>query len=353
MLDRKPSILITVDPEIPVPPLYYGGIERIVDMLIRGLIDAGCEVYLFANHESRVAATVIPYRGGRSSSIADTLRNALQIKNYIREIKNIDIIHSFGRLAYITFMMKSTIPKIQSYQRHITPRSILLAKWLGGNNITFTACSKFCAGTASFMGGEWQVIPNGVNLEKYNFTPSVSADAPLVFLGRIERIKGAHTAIGIAKKTKRRLLIAGNHAKTGRDYEYFKNEILPHCDQRSIEYIGEVDDTQKSELLASASALLFPVEWDEPFGIVMVEALACGTPVIASSRGSVPEVIKHKVTGFICNSPDEMTEAVGMIPRIERIECRKDAEARFSDKVITQAYLRLYRSCIQKKPGIA
>ena len=331
-----------------MPPLYYGGIERIVDILARGLVDAGCAVRIFANRKSCVPVEVIPYKGRKSSPIADTLRNALQIKSYIRKTKNIDIIHSFGRLAYLSFMMKSPIPKIQSYQRHITPRSIFLARWLAANNITFTACSKFCAGTASFMGGEWRVIPNGVNLEKYKFSRSVSADAPLVFLGRIERIKGVHTAINIAKKTKRRLLIAGNHAKSGRDFEYFRNEVLAHCDQKLISYVGEVDDTQKSELLSTALALVFPIEWDEPFGIVMVEALACGTPVIAFSRGAVSEVIKHKVTGFICNSPAEMIEAVEMIPMIERDNCRRDAQERFSDEVITAAYLELYHYCLKK-----
>jgi glycosyltransferase involved in cell wall biosynthesis len=348
MLNRKLRIVITVDPEIPVPPLYYGGIERIVYMLVCGLVKEGHDVHLFANHESRVPAKVIPYIGKRSHSLTDTLRNALQIKNYIREIKKVDIVHSFSRLGYLTFIMKSSIAKVQSYQRHITPRSIRLAKWLGGKNITFTACSKFCAGTADFMGGKWQVIPNGVNIEKYTFNPSVPLDAPLVFLGRIERIKGVHTAISVAKKTNRRLVIAGNHAKSGKDYEYFQNEVLAHCDQRLIEYIGPVDDVQKNELLGSAAALLFPIEWDEPFGIVMVEALACGTPVIAFSRGSVPEIIKHKITGFICDSVAEMIEAVGMISLVERVKCRKDAEERFSDKVIIEAYLRLYCSCIQK-----
>ena len=351
MSQRTLNIVITVDPEIPVPPLYYGGIERIVDMLIRGLVNAGCQVSLFANHESRVPAALIPYVGRRSNSLKDAFRNALQIKNYIRQNEKIDILHSFSRLAYLAFIMKSAIPKIQSYQRHITPRSIFLAKRLAANNITFTACSKFCAGTADFMGGDWQVIPNGVNIEKYQFNAGVSSDAPLVFLGRITRVKGVHTAIALAKKTKRRLLIAGNHAQSGRDYEYFKNEVLPHCDQKTIEYIGEVNDIQKSELLATSWALLFPIEWDEPFGIVMVEALACGTPVIAFSRGAVPEVIKHKVTGFVCNSLAEMIDAVGMIPLIERINCRNDAQERFSDKVIIDAYLKLYDSCIHKKAG--
>ena len=269
---KKLRIVITVDPEIPVPPVYYGGIERIVYMLISALSRQGHEVHLFANPDSKVPAKVIPYIGRHSSSLFDTLRNALQIKNYLQKLKKVDIVHSFARLGYLFFIMKSSLPKIQSYQRHITPRSIGLANWLAGKNITFTACSRYCAGTADFMGGKWQIIPNGVNLEQYDFNPQVSTDAPLVFLGRITRIKGVHTAIKVARKTNRRLLIAGNHAQSGSDYAYFRNEVLPHCDQKLIEYIGPVDDTGKNKLLSTAQALLFPVEWHEPFGIVMVEA---------------------------------------------------------------------------------
>ena len=341
--------MITVDPEIPVPPLYYGGIERIVYMLVSGLAKEGHEVHLFAHSESRVPAKVIPYIGRRSTSLADTLRNALQIRNYIRGIKKVDIVHSFSRLAYLLFIMKSSIVKVQSYQRDIATRSIRLAMWLGSKNLTFTACSRYCASTADFMGGTWRVIHNGVDTEKYKFNPDVSLDAPLVFLGRITWGKGVHTAISIAKKTNRRLVIAGNHAPCGRDYEYFQNEVLVHCNQKLIEYIGPVDDAQKNELLNSAAALLFPIEWDEPFGIVMAEALACGTPVIAFSRGSVPEVIQDHVNGFICNNEHEMIQAVNNIGDIDRRACRESAEKRFSERVIVGEYIRLYEELIQRK----
>ncbi len=344
---RKLRILITVDPEIPVPPTFYGGIERIVDMLVSGLAERGHEVHLFAHPESNVPAKLIPYRGRKSGSLKDTLLNAFQVKSYIQEIERIDVVHSFSRMAYLLFLMKSPIPKVQSYQRKVTPRSIYWGNLLGGKTITFTACSRYCASTADFMGGRWVIIPNGVPMEKYKFNPNVSVDAPLVFLGRVERIKGAHTAIEVAKKTGRHLIIAGNHAQKGKDYEYFAQEILPHCDGKSIQYIGPVNDMQKNELLGKASALLFPIEVDEPFGIVMAEALACGTPVIAFERGSVPEVIKHKVTGFICNYIDDMIEAVKCIPLIERVNCRREAQERFSDKVIVGQYESLYYACIQ------
>ncbi len=348
MSNKNLRIVITVDPELPVPPLHYGGIERIVDMLICGLRERGHEIYLFAHPQSKTPAKLIPYGGKHSGSLRDTMLNALQIRSYIKKIGGVDIIHSFSRLAYFLLLMKSSIPKIQSYQRHITPRSIYWGIRLGGKTITFTACSRYCASTASFIGGRWVIIPNGVQIEKYQFNPMVANDAPLVFLGRIERIKGAHIAIEVAKRTGRQLIIAGNYAQEGNDREYFSKEILPHCDGEIIKYIGPVDDVGKNELLGRASALLFPIEWDEPFGIVMVEALACGTPVITFSRGAAPEVIKHKITGFICNSLGEMLEAVSNIALIERISCRRQVEEYFSDQVIIEAYETLYYSCIQR-----
>ena len=338
MSEKKLRIIMTVDPEISVPPLHYGGIERIVYMLVCGLIELGHEVYLFAHPESETPAKLIPYKGRRSRSFLDTMRNAMQIKSFVEKTGGIDIIHSFSRLAYLVFLMKSSIPKIQSYQRHISPRSIRMGIFLGGRTLSFTAVSEFCARTANFVGGNWSIIHNGVPINTYNFVPEVPSDAPLVFLGRIERIKGVHTAIEVAKKTGRRLIIAGNHACSGKEYEYFSKEILPHCDGKTIRYIGSVDDNQKNELLGGSAALLFPVEWGEPFGIVMAEALACGSPVIAFNRGAVPEVVHDGINGFICNSINEMVGAVRKIPSIERTSCRMGIEKRFSDRVIIKEY---------------
>lgn len=335
-------IVITVDPEIPVPPRFYGGIERIVDMHVNGLVNRGHEVYVFAHPGSTLKARLIPYAGLRSGSFLDTLRNAMLIATFVRRLRHVDIVHSFSRLAYIAPLLLMRTPSLQSYQRHISPHSVRLGTMLSGGRLHFTACSHFCADAVSSAGGRWDVIPNGVPLENFCFGEEVPSDAPLVFLGRIERIKGAHTAIDVARRSGMRLIIAGNHASSGIEYDYFKNRILPQCDGDSVRYIGPVDDVQKSGLLSKARALLFPVEWDEPFGIVLAESLACGTPVVAFNKGAVSEVIQNGQTGFVCDTLEEMITAVRTIGVISRSRCRLTAEQRFSDDVITESYISLY-----------
>jgi glycosyltransferase involved in cell wall biosynthesis len=289
------------------------------------------------------------YRGLRSGSLRDTALNAWAIWRTIHSRERPDLVHSFGRLAYLAPLFRERLPKIQSYQRHVTPRSVRLGTLLGGPSLSFTACSRFCAEAAAQAGGSWTAIPNGVPLDRYTFRACVPADAPLVFLGRVERIKGAATAIAVARAAGRRLVIAGNHAEAGPEADYFREEIIPNCDGSSIRYVGPVTDEQKNELLGGAAALLFPVAWDEPFGIVMAEALACGTPVLAFPRGAVPEVVSHGLDGFLCDDLDDMVAAVARIGELDRAHCRATCEQRFSDRAVVGQYEALYRQVLSRK----
>jgi glycosyltransferase involved in cell wall biosynthesis len=167
-----------------------------------------------------------------------------------------------------------------------------------------------------------------------------------VFLGRLDRCKGAHTAIAVARRLQRRLIIAGNISTLPHEREYYEREIAPHVDGDLVTYIGEVDDDAKSELLRKAAALLMPVEWEEPFGIVIVEALMSGTPVIAFRRGGIPEILIDGRTGLLCDTVDEMVACVERLPSIERAACRADAERRFSNDAVVSAYEGLYEEMI-------
>ena len=170
---------------------------------------------------------------------------------------------------------------------------------------------------------------------------NVGRQAPLAFLGRLEPMKGAHHAIAIARAAGRKLTIAGNQVDECR--EYFETQIAPHIDGDQVEYIGAVDDGAKDALLSRSAALLMPIEWEEPFGIVMAEALACGTPVIGFARGSVREVVRDGVNGYVCRGIDDAAAAVSRIAAIDRAAVREDCERRFGSNTVVEAYERLYR----------
>ena len=332
-------VALTADPMIPVPPTLYGGIERVIDMLARGLVDRGHRVTLFAHHDSDTAGRLVPYGGERPGHPVDLIRNTLSVARLA--VSRPDVVHSFGRLATLLPLLPMSIPKIMSYQREPTLSQVRRAARLAKDGtLAFTGCSEHIAAEMRPFAPSVAVF-NGVPLSTYTFQPRVEEDAPLVFLGRVERIKGAHTAVAVAQRAGRRLVIAGNVS----DEAYFEAEVQPHLSDR-VEYVGPVDDAQKNELLGRALAFLMPIEWEEPFGIVMAEALACGTPVVGTPRGSVPEVVIDGETGFVRSTVEGMAEAVGQVGRLDRAACRADCEARFSDHAIVGAYLDVYRQRI-------
>ena len=334
------NIAITVDPEIPVPPLHYGGIERIVAMLIDEYILLGHQVTVFAHESSTTKANLISYPGQSSQSKVDTFRNMQTISAKIYK-GNFDILHSFSRLAYMSFILPFKLPKIMSYQRKPTPSQIRLAQKMAyKNSLCFTGCSDFIRDQISPYGDAITVY-NGFPDNTYSLKATVEKDAPLVFLGRLEPVKGPHTAIEIAMRSGKKLIIAGNIPA---EYQsYFNNKIAPFIDDRQIFFIGPVNDKEKAELLKNAYAFLMPIEWDEPFGIVMAEAMACGTPVIALAHGAATEIITQGVTGYLCESVDECVQKVSIADQLDRRLIHEMAIERFSAKVIAQNYLQLYR----------
>ncbi|MEH2138046.1 glycosyltransferase [Nostoc sp.] len=336
-------ILLSSDPELPVPPKLYGGIERIVDLLATGLQIRGHSVGLVAHPDSTSKVTqFFPWRGKRSQDQFHTIQNTTRLWSVVQEFQP-DLVHSFSRILYLLPLLGSQLPKVMSYQRYPTKRTTSWGAKLAQETLTFTGCSDYICTLGKANGGTWHTIHNCVELEKYNFVPKVAEDAPLVFLSRVERIKGAHTAIAVAHKTGRRLIIAGNYSQTGEEGKYWQEEIVPNLGKNGIEYVGTVNDAQKNELLGQAAAMIVPIEWEEPFGIVFAEALACGTPVISSSRGALPEIVRQGIDGYLVNSFEEAVTSIEKLPNINRYNCRQRVEQCFSADVIVEQYEKLYQ----------
>jgi glycosyltransferase involved in cell wall biosynthesis len=239
--------------------------------------------------------------------------------------------------------MGSELPKIMSYQRDPSRRTVKWASRIGGKSLQMTGCSEYICRQGRAGGGNWTAIHNFVDVERFAFVRRVPDDAPLVFLSRVEWIKGPHLAIDAARQTGRRLIIAGNHSATASDAEYWRTQIEPQLGRDGVEYIGPVDDRQKNELLGRAAALMVPIQWNEPFGIVFAEALACGTPVISCPRGALPEIIRDEVEGFLTNAREGLVGSVERLGRIDRAACRARAERAFSLTTAVGQYERLYK----------
>jgi len=334
------KILLTVDPEIPVPPIHYGGIERIVDGLAGEYARQGHKVVLVAHPDSAcVVSRLYSWEGGSSVGWRNICTNAFQLAQIYRNEKP-DIVHSFSRLLYLYPLFagaRATI--VQSYQRKVSPHSTRLASIFGGCRLRFTACAAHLFKSLPNQQ-KWSAIYNFTDTNYFTPDPS-SVKEYLLFLGRIQDIKGAREAIDVALKTGERIIIAGNVPVEHQNY--FQEKVQPLIDDKQVIYVGPVNDEAKRTLLRNAKAFLFPIKWEEPFGIVLAESLACGAPVLAFNRGSVPEVIADGCNGFVCDTVEGMADKVRQIHQIDRISCRASASERFSAEVIARQYLSLFK----------
>jgi glycosyltransferase involved in cell wall biosynthesis len=337
-------ILLIMDPLIPVPPRHYGGIERVVADLANELVHRGHTVTLWAAPGSETDGLVESFgHEGEWTRWSNTRNMIVLTSRLLLRPHAYDLIHNFGRLAYLTTILGRDLPKVQTYMRRVNPENMRRASSLGARRLHYTAVSAAIRDTGTPGGGTWSVIYNCASPERYTCRTDVDPrTAPLVFLGRLERCKGAHTAIGVARRLKRRLILAGNISTLPEEREYFHSEVEPAIDGHLVSYVGPVADREKDSLLGQAAALLLPIEWEEPFPVVLPEALLCGTPVVAFRRGGVPEGIEEGRTGFVCDTIDDMTRAVCRLGEIDRATCRAVGQRRFSRQAIADEYEQLY-----------
>lgn len=338
------KILIVMDPGILIPVTGYGGHERLVEMFAKEYLKLGNEVHLLVTDGSYVPGCVMHGLGsvGFPPPKKDRNKTMLRAWRFLwKHRKDYDLIHNFGRLLYLLPLLNSDVKKIMSYGRIIRGRNIKYINKLPNRNLIFTAPSNWCVSTGN-TAGKWATVYNAIDYSKYTLQKYVAPDAPLIFLSRIEKLKGAHEAIQVALATGNKLIIAGNISPLQEEQDYFKNEIEPYIDGKQIEYVGTLDDEGKNKYLGMAKAMLFPARTDEAFGMVMAEAMACGTPVIAYNHSAMPEVVTDGLTGFIVNKQVEMKAAIDRISSLNRLEVRKIAEDRFDVKVVAKQYLKLF-----------
>ena len=342
------KILLVMDPFIPVPPRHYGGIERVVADLGDALVDRGHDVTLWAAPGSSLRGRVEPFGREAEWTRWSNVRNTMTLgSRFLARPGAFDVVHNFGRLAYLLPIARRAVAKVQTYMRSVNPRNMRAFTRLGARSLVYTAVSDAIRKTGRPGGGDWRVVYNCARPGKYQLATDVDArTAPLLFLARLERCKGAHTAIEVARAAKRPLIIAGNVSPIPHEREYFERELQPLLDGPFVQYVGPVDDAQKIKLLRESAALLTPIEWDEPFPVTLPEAMLCGTPLVTFRRGGTPEGIDHGVTGFVCDTVAEMVAAVDRLHTIDRAGCRAEAERRFSDGVITSAYESLYQELL-------
>jgi glycosyltransferase involved in cell wall biosynthesis len=333
-----------------VPPARYGGIELVVDTLTRQLVRRGHEVTLFASGDSQTPARLVPVvdqalwrRKPRYNDFAPFW--AIELGKLARELREFDIIHS--HLDYFAFALARLAPCPVVTTLHgrldLPELGPLYQEFSDIPLVSISDAQRQPVPHANWVA----TIHHGLPLEEYTFNPRPSGY--LAFLGRVSPEKGLDTAIEVAQRSGLPLKIAARtplpfrHDPNVRaDWDYYENVVQPLLQGSRVELIGQVGGREKDEFLRQARALLFPICWPEPFGLVMPEALACGTPVLALRQGSVPEVIEHGRTGFVCDTVDELVEAVGRIDEIDRARCRAAAEQRFSASVMTGQYEQLF-----------
>jgi glycosyltransferase involved in cell wall biosynthesis len=329
-----------------VPPRLYGGTERIVSYLTEELVAAGHDVTLFASGDSRTSARLVAGcpRALRLANCADALAPHLaMIEHVARHARDFDVVHF--HIDYLHFPVSS-----RERYRHVTtlhgrldlPDIVpVFARFADLPMVSISEAQR-----APLPDLAWQAtVHHGFPGELYRFEPRPGDY--LAFLGRVSPEKGLDQAIEIARRTGYRLRVAAKIDRADRDY--YTRHIAAQLRQPHVEFLGEIGERGKQELLGGARALVFPINWPEPFGMVMVEAMACGTPVIAYRGGSVPEVLDHGVTGLICDGIDQAVAAVGRIHELSRAACRQTFEQRFTAARMASDYTAIYHRILQRR----
>ena len=327
-----------------VPPLYYGGTERVVSYLTEALVEQGHQVTLFASGDSLTKAKLIspctqslrlnPDRGD------DLPYNLLQLEHVFQRAHLFDIIHFHIDYFHYPFSRREKVPHVTTLHGRLDVAD-LVPLYREFDDMPVVSISNSQRAPLPWIG--WcGTVYHGLPLDLYKLKKEPGQY--LLFLGRISPEKRPDRAIEIAKRAGMPLKIAAKVDE--KDRRYMENEIRPLLDDPLVEFLGEVGDSGKGELLRNAYALLFPIDWAEPFGLVMIEAMACGTPTIAFRGGSVREIITDGLTGYVVESVEQANQALKGLHAFDRMRCRSTFEKRFSAHRMAQDYVQIYQKLI-------
>jgi glycosyltransferase involved in cell wall biosynthesis len=329
-----------------VPPKHYGGTERIVSYLTEELVRDGHDVTLFASGDSVTQARLI---AGCARSLRLDKRcvdymahHLVMLDRMFQHAHEFDVVHFHIDYLHFPFVVRSSVPHVTTLHGRLDMPDLapLYEQFRDMPVISISNAQREPLPWANWRGTIYHGLPENL----FQFRPN--RGSYLAFLGRIAPEKRVDRAIEIAKRAGMPLKIA---AKVDRaDKRYFKRVIEPLLQGSFVEWIGEISDEQKGEFLGNAYALLFPIDWPEPFGLVMIEAMACGTPVIAYDDGSVPEVLEEGRTGFIVKDLEDATEAIHRVASLSRARCRRVFEKRFTAARMASDYVKVYMRTIER-----
>lgn len=333
----------------PIPPKKYGGIERIISFLTEELVERGHKVTLFASKGSKTKAKLIPVsqKGIISLGVGwrDYWWNLFCHSVAFEKASDFDIIHCHWGIMGGFFQKIVKTPVLHTMHNipdSLDPRWKIFKHYKSDLNLVFISKSERRNAPVRFKNN-W-VVYNGIDVSQFKFNPHPKEH--FIWIARICDAKGTKEAIKIAKKAKVKLLLAGQLQP--HHQEYFEKEIKPELNSQ-IKYVGEMPQNKLSSFYGSAKACLYPINWEEPFGLVMTESMACGTPVITFDRGSAKEVVEDGKTGFIVKNIREAVEAIKKIDQIDRMACRKRVENLFSYQRMVSDYEKVYQEILSRQ----
>lgn len=330
-----------------VPPVRYGGTERVIHYLTEALVARGHDVTLFASGDSRTSARlvpVVPRALWHDPSVRDFVAPPVRMHAEVfARAREFDIIHNHNDYFPFPYIARSPVPVVTTMHGRcdLPELKALLRVFPEARLVSISDAQQACHPEGNWVG----TIHHGLPLERYRFDPE--GGEGLLFLGRISPEKAPHVAIDVAVAAGLPLTIAARIDPC--DRPFFEREVRPRLEHPLVSFVGEADDAEKQRLLGRARALLLPIDWPEPFGLVMIEAMACGTPVVTKPLGSAPELVVDGVTGFLADDLEGLVAAVHEAGRLDRLACRRRVEARFGASAMTDRYERLYRRLLMER----